>query len=160
MKYIGFVMILSSVLFFSDGYSKYMKKRVLEGEGFLAFLSYASRQMSCYLRPQRSLADGFECEALSEVGFLDAVRESESIFAAYKKTKSRLSIGKEERELLEEFFASFGEGYLEDEIKRLDFYSEGLRKAVEKAKTDAPKNTRLVSVLSVTAALGFLIFVI
>lgn len=153
-------MILLSVLIFSDSYSKHTKKRVLEYESFLAFISHVRLQMSCYLKPTRQLAEGFYSKPLAESGFLEYISECESIYEAYKRAEGHLSLSREERELLSGLFCSLGEGYLNDELKLIDAYRSQLEDGFLRLKKDAPKNSKLVSTLSVTAAVGFLILVI
>ena len=153
-------MILLAVIRFSDAYSKHVKKRLLEYEGFIAFISHVRLQMNCYLKPARCIADGFYSKPLSDVGFLAHIGESESIYEAYKRSESRLSLSKEERELIGGLFSSLGEGYLEDELKLIDAYSARLEKGFLRLKSEAPKSTKLISTLSVTAAVGFLILVL
>lgn len=153
-------MVLTSVLFFSDGYLKYMKKRLLECEGFLAFISHLRLQMSCYLKPIRQLCDGFYSKSLDESGFLEYIGECGNIYEAYKMAESRLSLSKEERELVSGLFSSLGEGYLDDELKLIDAYRDRLEAHFLILKKEAPKNSKLLSTVSVTAAIGFLIFML
>lgn len=160
MKYIGFVLILLSVLIFSDSYSKHVKKRLSECEGFLEFIAHVRLQMSCYLKPPRALSEGFYSEPLSKSGFLQYVGECESIYEAYKRAETRLSLSDEERGILEKLFSSLGSGYLNDELKLLDAYGSLLDEAYESLKKEAPKSAKLISTVSVTVAIGFLILVI
>lgn len=153
-------MILLSVLFFSDSYAKHTKKRLLEYEGFLAFISHVRLQMSCYLKPTRRIAEGFYSKPLADSGFLEYMAECESIHEAYKKAECRLSLSREEKELLGGLFSSLGEGYLDDELKVIDAYRSQLEDGFSRLKKDAPKNSKLISTLSVTAAVGFLILFI
>ena len=153
-------MVLVSVLFFSDGYIKYTKKRLLECEGFLAFISHLRLQMSCYLKPIKELCDGFYSKPLDESGFLDYVCERGNVYEAYKMAEGSLSLSKEERELVSGLFSSLGEGYLEDELKLIDAYRERLEAHFLRLKKEAPKNSKLLSTVSVTAAIGFLIFML
>ena len=153
-------MILLSVLVFSDSYSQHTKKRLLEYEGFLAFISHVRLQMSCYLKPTRQLADGFYSKPLAESGFLEYVGECENIYEAYERAECRLALSKEERRLLAGLFSSLGEGYLNDELKLIDAYRSQLEEGYLRLKKDAPKNSKLISTLSVTVAVGFLILVI
>ncbi len=153
-------MILLSVWIFSDSYSKHTKKRLLEYEGFLEFISHVRLQMSCYLKPARQLAEGFYSKPLADSGFLEYIGKCESISEAYRRAEGRLSLSKEERKLLSGLFSSLGEGYLHDELKLIDAYRSQLEEGFFRLKKDAPKNSKLISTLSVTAAVGFLILVI
>lgn len=153
-------MILLSVLIFSDSYSRHTKKRLLEYEGFLAFISHVRLQMSCYLKPANRLSEGFYSKPLMESGFLEYVGECKNICEAYERAESRLSLSREERELLRGLFSSLGEGYLADELKLIDAYRSQLEEGFLRLKREAPKNSKLISTVSVTAAIGFLILVI
>ena len=87
-------------------------------------------------------------------------RRSENISEAYSKCESGLSLSSEERELLSGFFSSFGEGYLDEQVRLIDSLYPKMEGLYLKLCGERVKNTRLVSVISLTAALGFIIFVI
>ena len=160
MKYIGILLVLLSAFFYSREYTRYMKKRLSECEGFLAFIAHMRIQVGCFLRPTKELSAGFSSEPLSDSGFLYALSECENIYEAYKKTESRLSLSKEERCILETLFSSVGEGYLDDGIKLIDSSFSAMEKLTEKLREECRKNIKLVCAISVTAALGLIIFVI
>ena len=153
-------MILLSAWFFSDSYSKHMKKRLSECEGFLSFIAHIRLQMSCFLKPPKALSDGFYSKPLSESGFLEYIAECDSIYDAYKMAERKFSLSAEERGVLEKLFSSLGGGYLEDEIKLIDAYQGQLQSHFEVLKKEAPRNSKLLSTVSVTAAIGFLILLI
>lgn len=160
MKYLGIFAIIFAAVAFSREYARYMKKRRAECEGFLAFIKHARIQIGCFLKPVRELGDGFRSEALGSVGFLAALRESEDIFQAYKRIEPRLSLSPEERAVTAELFSSLGLGYLNDGLKLIDSSCDTLAQLCDKLKDEQKKNTRLVSSLAVTLALGFLIIAV
>lgn len=149
-----------SSLIFSKEYAKYMKKRESECEAFLEFIAHLRLQVGCYLRPVREAVDSFCSEALEGVGFFEAVRASESIYESYKKVRKRLSLSEEELKPLEALFSSLGQGYLEEEMKLINMCESEMRGMVEKINRESPKSIKLISTLSVTAAVGFFILVI
>ncbi len=160
MQYIGIIAVMLSALVISREYARYMKKRELECEAFLEFIAHLRIQLGCFLRPLREAAAGFSSEALERVGFLGAVGSAESICKAYGSVKKRLSLSEAESRPLEALFSSLGSGYLEDELKLIDICEAEMRDAAEKIKVQSPKNIKLISTLSVTAAIGFFILVI
>lgn len=152
-------MLISSVLI-SREYSRYMRKRFSECQGFLSFMTHIRIQVGCFLRPVRELAAGFTSKPLSECGFIDALKDSENIYEAYKKSEARLSLSPQERGVLENLFSLFGEGYLEEGVRLIDESKERMEALCADLSKKCEKNIRLVTVVSVTAALGFFIIVI
>ena len=160
MQYIGLFLVMLSVLVFTGEYTKYMRKRVRECEAFLEFIGHLRTELSCYLRPLCEAAGGFSSDALSEVGFLDAVKSTGNIYEAFKSTKGKLSLSEEEITPLQSLFSSLGHAYLEEELKLINMCEENMRCVTEKIKRESPKSIKLISTLSVTVAIGFFILVI
>ena len=160
MQYVGLIFVMLSALIFSLEYTEYMKKRMHECESFLNLIAHLRIELGCYLRPVREAAASFESIVLDKAGFSEAIRETENLGLAYKKIKKKLSLSEDESKPLEILFSSLGKGYLDDEIKLICTCEEEMRKTVEKINSQAPKNIKLISTLSVTAAIGFFILVI
>ncbi len=160
MKYVGILLILVAACAISREFSKQMAKRTGECKDFLAFIAYMRIQVGCFLRPVKELGEGFSSPALENAGFMDSLANSDCIFDAYKKCEANLSLSSQEKEVLETLFSSFGEGYLDDGIKLIDASYSAMEKLYSKLCEEKAKNTRLVTALSVTAALGIIIFVI
>ncbi len=160
MQYIGQISVMLAFLLLSREYTKYMKKRVRECEELLSFIAHLRTELGCYLSPVREAALSFDSPILNAVGFSDAVKNTENLYLAYQKIKKRLSISEEESKPLEALFSSLGKGYLEDEIKLICVCEEKVQKNVEEITRQAPKNIKLISTLSVTAAIGFFILII
>ena len=74
--------------------------------------------------------------------------------------RKRLSLSEEELKPLEALFSSLGQGYLEEEMKLINMCESEMRGMVEKINRESPKSIKLISTLSVTAAVGFFILVI
>lgn len=160
MRYIGIFLVLLAALIFSREYSRYMRKRLRECEGFLSFISYMKIQVGCFMRPLRELASGFSSKPLSEIGFIASLEKSDGIYEAYKEVEPRLSLSQNEKEVLEVLFSSIGDCYLDEGMKMIDsayVRAEALYSSLSK---ECPKNIKLVSALSVTLALGFFILII
>jgi len=160
LRYIGIFTVLLAAFLISREYSHYMKKRLRECEGFIAFIAHMRIQVGCFMRPVKELAAGFSSDALSDVGFIDALSESDGIYEAYKKIEPRLSLSKNERDVLELLFSSVGGCYLEEGMKIIEAAYGKMESLHCSLSEECQKNIKLVSVLSVTAAIGFLILVI
>lgn len=160
MKYIGIFLVLVAAVTVSRDYSTYMKKRALECKDFLAFIAHMRIQVGCFLRPVKELALGFSSPSLEKAGFIGYLESSDSILSAYRKCEADLSLSEEEKSVLDRLFLSFGEGYLDDGIRLIDASYSDMERLYKKLCEEKTKNTRLVTALSVTAALGVVIFVI
>ncbi len=160
MKYVGILLVLFGTYFFNREYSRHMRRRLAECEAFLAFISHMQIQIGCFLRPVSELAAEFESPELEAVGFLAALRKGENIYDAFKASRQRLALTDGECEILEELFSSLGSVYFEGGMKMIELSYSRLDVCRARLKEECPKCIKLATVLSVTAALAFLIFVI
>ena len=160
MKYVGILFVLFAAIIVSRDYSSYMQKRSAECKDFLAFIAHMRIQVGCFLRPVKKLGEGFSSPALEKSGFLDSLSESERILDAYKNCEANLSLSAEEKNLLTDFFSSFGEGYLDEGVKLIESSYSGMERLYQRLCEEKAKNTKLVTSLSVTLALGIIIFMI
>jgi len=147
-------------LFVGRGYTRYVERRIAEGEGFVAFLNYARDEIAMYLSPPARLCEGFSNASLEELGFISAVGSCGDLGEAFSQCSSRLSLGKEARELLSQCFRSFGQGYKEQEIARIEGYLRKLSELVERESRDLPQNARMVSTLLLAGAAGIFIMLL
>ena len=152
--------MLTSAAVISREYSKYMEKRMLECRDFLAFIAHMRIQVGCFLRPVKELAAGFSSPALEKAGFVSYLESADSILSAYRQCEANLSLSEEEKSVLNTLFSSFGAGYLDDGMKLIESAYSGMEILCGRLAEEKTKNTRLVTTLSVTLALGIIIFVI
>ena len=160
MKYIGIFAVLLAAIAGAGEFSRSKKKQARECRDFLAFISHLRVQVGCFLRTPRELADNFSSEALRECGFLSALAGGADFLSAFESALPRLSLSREESEILRTLFTSLGEGYLESGIKIIDSSYARLEPLYREISGECQKSVRLASALSVTGALGFLILVI
>ena len=147
-------------LLIGRGYTRYINKRISEGDGFIAFLNHAKEEIAMFLSPPARLCRGFFDESLDEIGFIDAIRSCGNLGDAFLQCAPRLSVGKEARDLLSECFRSFGQGYKEQEVARIERYSRGLEEILERERRDLPQNARMVSTLLLAGAAGIFIMLL
>ena len=117
-------------------------------------------QVGCFLRPANELVRGVNSKSLSALGFTEALLAGATLSDAYRVAEPRLSLSEEEREVLNGLFSSIGECYLDDGVRLIDAAEKRLDALYRKNKTECRKNARLVTVVTVTAAIGFLILVL
>ena len=160
MKYIGIFAVLLATAAGAREYSRVRKKHLAECRDFLAFVSHLRIQLGCFLRTPRELASSLSSPALVECGFLGALGDGADFLGAFKLARPKLSLSREECEVLEMLFSSLGEGYLENGIKIIDASYSRLEPLYRELSANCQKSIKLASALSVTGALGFLILVI
>ena len=160
MKYIGIFAVLLASALGAGEFSKNRKKQVCECRDFLAFISHLRIQLGCFLRTPKELAASFSSEALTEAGFLGALVEGADFLSAFESAVPRLSLSREECEILRTLFSSLGNGYLDNGIRIIDSSYSRLEPLYRELSAECKKSIKLASALSVTGALGFLILVI
>lgn len=153
MKLFGALLLCGGAFLLLDRFTAYRRAREAECAGFLAFLSFLRRQIACFARPVPQAAEGFSDAALERVGFLPALRETGDLSAAWQAALFALSLGEAEREVVGEFFASFGKGYLDDEVRRADAAIDELTRLFEAGRRQMPRTVKLVRTLTVSLTL-------
>ena len=135
------------------------KERLLLCEEFYRFVSHIRLQISCFLRPANQLAEGFQSELLSKIGFLPSIAE-DGVYNAFQGVREKISLSEDEKRVLDGLFSTLGTGYMENEIKQIDAYGAELYRLLENERDDLPKRTRLVNTLLGAASLGIIILLI
>ena len=154
------IIILLSSFLLGRSYSKYLDKGLGELEGFLELLVYMRGKVVCYLEPAFVWQGGFSNEWLERCGFIPALRENGSLRGAYKAVHGRLSVPNEAEKVLSDFFSRTGKGYLDSEIKNLDYTVERLDKLCERMRTGLPGRRRVMNASLTALGLGLAILVI
>ena len=88
LKLIGICAMAAGTLLVCRELAEKRKQRLLLCEEFYRFVSHIRLQISCFLRPASELAQGFQSELLSEIGFLPSIAE-EGIYSAFERACER-----------------------------------------------------------------------
>lgn len=151
-------MLLLAALLCGREYSAYADRRLRECEGYLTLVSYIEKMIDSYLAPLSVIFRDFECEALTENGFLPAVRSGVSPGEALGEKK--LLIPEDIRELLCDYFSGFGKGYKDAELSRTRKAREELEKMVENERASLEKSVKVIRALLLGVAAGIAILII
>jgi hypothetical protein len=158
MKLLGLALLLICALVISREYSRYVKKRIAECDGFISFIKHMRLEMKCFLRPPKDIGRGFESSAINF--FISALEGEESVYLAYSKSCSALSLSLEERAPLEELFSSIGLCYADDGVRLIDEALERLEMLRGRLTTDGLRGTRVFKTVSAAVSVGlFILFI-
>ena len=159
MKYVAVAVFLIPALYIYREYSKRKRARLCECLAFLSFIRHAKLQLSCYLRPVKELADGFENSILEKIGFLEKIRKGDTLTSAYKECCSCISVGKEESDILLNLFSHIGDGYAEQSLELIESAVAELESISDELKSEVPRSIKLALTLTATATAGLFILV-
>ena len=159
MKYIGAVLLLLAALALCKLHTSYINERVKEHREYLSFLKHVRNRISCYLIPIKEAALGFSSERLMKNGFLSSLERGVSAKEAYEGRGRESLLSLEADRCLTELFSDFGSGYLDTEIKKLDFTTERLSAICEEQEKESKKKSKLVGTLVFAAAFSFIILI-
>lgn len=157
-RYIGIGLILLSALAVSRGYERFIRRRIAEEEGFLALLLHIRAGVECFLSSAEELVRGFENEALQSVGYLGG--EGADICERFRRSGDRLCISDKVRDILKNFFDSFGKEYKSGTVALIDRTRAVLDEHIKVERESAEKDVKLVRTVSLAAALGAVILLI
>ncbi len=151
IKTLGAVLVGGCFFSLFRAYLEKEKKKVSEGEGFLALLRFLRAEIASFGSPTEKIFSRFSCEVLSDCGFIELLRK-EGFSAALSSSRPRLSVSEEVYTLLSSFGEELGRRYLPEELARLDYYIDALGAHLEGVKRDSPKRSRLCRALLFCAA--------
>ena len=160
MKYIGIAILMICVIVFARDYTAHVKKRQRECDEFLSLIGYMKIQIGCFMRPPKELISGFDFCELNKAGFAEAIEESDTLGVAFGKIEDKLSLLEEEKRLISNLFRTIGEVYINEGIALLNNSFSALENIQKRLNEEIPKSVRLVSTLSVTLTIAFIILLI
>ena len=157
MKTVGICLLLFTLFYAVRRLSAAQRARLeLLGEVY-DFLRYIRRQVKCYLLPLKDIAASYSTELLERCGFLDRLRSGENPLVSFT---GEYRIADAPMGVLSAAFSSFGEGYVEDEIRSLDTAIEDMSLLLSKERAECAKRVKLYSVVGAAIGVGSLILVI
>ena len=149
--YIGCGVLLFGAVFLSLGLRRGIGLGVSETEEFLSALRHLRDGMRCYLKtPTEALSD-FKSEGLSRIGFLPI--GDEGIGAAFSRCSDHSHMSRDAKALLGECFSRLGDGYLDDELLRLDGYIARLEELSLKEEAEGARRGKVLTVVFTAAAM-------
>ena len=152
-------MIFACCAFGARQYSEHLKKSLGQTRGFLRLLGFMRGRVSTYLDPVSRWCEDFSDEWLEKCGFVSSLRSGRTLRDAYREVEDKLSLPSDARELLDNFFSRTGLGYLDAEIKNIDYTAERLERLCENMQTGLKSRTRVVKTSLYALALGIAVLV-
>ena len=145
---------------FIRGYGAYMKRRALESRDILHLLESLRKGMSVSLSTPREAFSTATVSAPSVERFSALVCSGEPLYEAFCSASHAMSISRACREMLLEYFSSFGKGYLQDEIRCADELTERYTSLIENEERCGANDFRVVKSIAVAVTLGVIILII
>ena len=152
LKTAGAVLLFAVTLYISLQYTVMERRRLLQAEGFLLLLRHIRTQIACFSDPLPEIYASFENRALSDAGFLTAVRE-EGMAAALSTCRDRLYLTEEETRSLSVFAEELGKSYRSEQISLCDSYIAEWERGYDDGKKEMPRRARLGRSLLLTGGL-------
>lgn len=157
IKIVGICLLLFALICAIRHLSRVQRRRVLLLREVCELLRHIRRQVGCYLLPVREIARCYSSELLEECGFLDKLREGENPVSSLCGENS---LSARSMRVVDEVFSTFGEGYVEDEIRALDTATDELFGLLSSESSECSKRIKLYSVLGAAIGVGALILII
>lgn len=145
----------------SAEYKKYAGERIALCEGFVLLLSFIKTELSCRGREVAEWAEEVEIPALAAAGFTEELRKTRNLHAAFSAAEEKMPrLDAESRKILEEYFASFGKSYREEEVARAHRAGDELSAVLTRERENTARSVRAVRILSYAIALGVIILIL
>lgn len=149
-----------AALYAGREYSRFAELRLARWRGFAALLSHIEGEISRFLASGERLWRGFADDELEKCGFLQNLREGDSLSAAFEKCRGGLLLPEECKARLAELFNSFGKGYKEDELASLSAFRASFEKEYEAERERLEKSVKVTRALLLGGALSAAIMLI
>ena len=141
-------------------YKKYLAMGLSELEEYLAFLKHIKGRVYLNAEDYRTASLGFESQLLSELGFIEAIKEGRPLHSAYEKAKERMLLPSQADSVIDECFASLGKADVATETRTLQLCIEELNRICCELKESVHKKTRSAFALLFASGLGLVILLV
>ena len=143
------------------GYSKFMKKRLSESLDMLTVIEAVRRGISTRLMtPRECLSAELSLSSEAVADFCREVACGKTLKEALAVLQPRLSLSRECRAILSEYFSAFGTGYREDEIRLADEVIERYGARLSEERAEGENDARVFKSVAVAVTLGIIILII
>lgn len=153
MRSVGYILVFGSALLLFFGFRAFLLGRSALGEEMYRFISYARRNIECYMSPLAKNNTPFESAALESVGFLPLIRAGRSPGDAYRTVKDRLVLSREIRVTLDELFLS-PSGYHSHEVKSYELAERRIFAELERERVANDEKIKVVAGILFALASG------
>ena len=160
MSYLGAIAVIIGVYMIWREYSLFTGREVLVCRSFSRAVMDYREKMICYMVSPGDWAENYSDECLSEMGFLESLREGANFKEAYGAVCDKLCITDELNSVLSGCFDRLGEGYLETELKTLDVAIEKLRCEEIRLSESVSKRRKATGAVLGAFAVGTVILII
>ncbi len=148
-KLLGVILILLIGAVSALGAVHYEKRRLSVLDGWLDLIQYIRAQIDCYLKPMKEILEEsrpelFEaCLSPSPPGDLEAVLKHSAVY-----------LDGDGKRLAEDFVKEIGSSYREDQLRRCDYYLDGMRRQRERIAAELPSRIRMCAGICLCISLG------
>jgi hypothetical protein len=143
------------------GYSRFMKKRLSESLDMLTVIEAVRRGIATRLMtPRECLSAELSLSSLGVLEFCKQVSCGKTLSEAFSAGKPSLSLSRECRDILSEYFSSFGTGYREDEIRLADDVIERYGARLSEERAQGVGDAKVFKSVAVAVTLGVIILII
>ena len=160
MRYIGICVIVFAVLLVWRSYCSYLAECTTYSLAFLRALRDYREKMKCYLLSPSEWASGFFDDALLGIGFLDRVKNGETLLVAYQAIRRGILLPKRIDEAVLCCFERLGEGYLDTELEILEGAIAEIEREEKALSEDVPRRQKAVGALLGACVVGGVILII
>lgn len=155
------IVVLSAIcMWVIRGYGAYMKKRRLESRELLRLSEAIRKSVATRLQTPKEALSRISCRSGAAEGFRRLVVSGKTLYEAFSETEGSFSLSRGCREMLSEYFASFGKGYLDEEIRCADEFIERYRAEVEREELAGEADERVARSIAIAVTLGIIILII
>ncbi len=137
MRYIGIALLLLSAVFIDAAFAKHSREAFSECEGFLLLLRHIKSEISIGGSTLNEWAGRFHNDRLSEVGFIDRLKENADLYDAFTLSSDKLKLPHDKKKLIGSLLSRLGKGALDDEIRLLDDFIHTLECELEHLKKES-----------------------
>jgi hypothetical protein len=156
LKVIGFLFLFSASITVCRAHHSLCREKLVLCEEMVRFIAFIRLRISCYLEPVDVAAREFSSELFDKHGLSMRIRD-EGVLRTFSELLHGIPLPREVGRLLVELSGSLGTGYVDDELRIIDGYSEQLVSIMQSEREKIPKENKLITTLVSGATLGVII---
>lgn len=142
------------------GYGGYMKKRLTESGELLRLCETIRKSIATRLLTPREALSGVSGLSPATERFRALVASGSPLGEAFAEVSGALSVSPATRDMLSEYFGSFGKGYLDDEVRCADELIGRFREQLLREELAAEGELKVAKSVIIAVTLGIIILII
>ena len=157
-KIVGSVSIIVAALIMYLEMQKYENLKIKQINAFILLVEYIKSQIECFLLPIDTIIQSCNDDLISACGINADHRKAKTLDELL--ASARFYCDNECADIIKQFSADFGQGYIQEQLRSCDYYRSELIKQRDKLKEKGKKENKLRLAICLSASFSLILLLI